>query len=202
MRNLLLATVATLTLAAAPALAESLLSGGAKVGGGGDVGVSADAGGSGAAAAAGTAVDADANTTIDTGAAADVATGAGETVDGAVDAGASTAVETAAGAESGVQGALEGAQLIGRTVIDANGEAVGEVSNAVLAADGSTVTQVIVEHGGFLGIGAREVAVDAAQVDTKADAEGAVHLRGMTAADLDLMTEFKAEASTRLLNPS
>jgi hypothetical protein len=72
----------------------------------------------------------------------------------------------------------------------------------VLTADAHTVSKVIVESGGFLGLGTREVAVDAASVDASAASEGTVQLRGLTGADLDAMAEFQADGSVRLLNPS
>jgi len=188
MRNLLLASVAALAFAAGPALADSLLSGaGVNVGGGA---VNVGTGGVG--------VQADTHTVVDAGA----ATNATGTVDNTLAVGASTATDAAAVAQTSAQSVIAAGQLIGKTVVDANGETVGEVSNAVLTADAHTVSKVIVESGGFLGLGTREVAVDAASVDASAASEGTVRLRGLTAADLDAMAEFQADGSVRLLNPS
>jgi sporulation protein YlmC with PRC-barrel domain len=234
MRTLLLASAAALALAATPALADSLLSGGGlKVGGG--AGVAAHVGGNagdlgtggvGAQADSHTAVDAGeatnastaatgavdsalgagASTAADADAAANAATGATGAVDGTLAAGASTTADAATelqnNAQSSAQSVFAAGQLIGKTVVDANGQTVGEVSNAVLATDAHAVTQIVISSGGFLGIGTREVAVDAASVDASAASEGTVQLRGLTEADLDAMAEFQADGSVRLLNPS
>jgi hypothetical protein len=72
----------------------------------------------------------------------------------------------------------------------------------VLTIDAHAVSKFIVASGGFLGIGAREVAVDAASVDASTASQGTVQLRNLTEADLDAMAEFQADGSVRLLNPS
>jgi sporulation protein YlmC with PRC-barrel domain len=211
MRNLLLASVAALTLAAGPALADSLLSGaGVKAGGGAgaDAGVAASVGGNGVdvGTGGGVGVQADTHTVVDAGAATNATSATTGTANSALAAGASTAVDAAADAQTNLQSSAQSvfaaSQLIGKTVIDANGAAVGEVSNAVLTTDEHAVTKIVVASGGFLGIGAREVAVDAASVDASAASQGTVQLRGLTEADLDAMAEFQADGSVRLLNPS
>jgi sporulation protein YlmC with PRC-barrel domain len=200
MRNLLLASAAALVFAAAPALADSLLSGGGvKVGADAHVGAGADGGGN--AVSAGTS--AATHTAVDAGAATDAT--ATSAVDNVLAAGAATATDGTADAQTNVQSAqsvLAAGQLIGKTVVDANGATVGEVSNAVLTIDAHAVSKFIVASGGFLGIGAREVAVDAASVDASTASQGTVQLRNLTEADLDAMAEFQADGSVRLLNPS
>lgn len=201
MRNLLLASMATLTLAAGPALADSLLSG---AGAGADAGVAADVGGTGVnvGTGGGAGVRADTRTVVDAGAATDATSAATGTVDDTLAAGASTAAGAESDVQSSAQSVAVATQLIGKTVVDANGATVGEVSNAVLATDAHAVSKVVVESGGFLGFGTREVAVDAASVDASAASEGTVQLRNLTGADLDAMAEFQADDSVRLLNPS
>jgi sporulation protein YlmC with PRC-barrel domain len=233
MRTLLLASAAALALAATPAVADSLLSGGGlNVGGG--AGAAAHVGGNAADVGTGIDTQADSHTTVDAGEAANVTTGAAGAVDSTLAAGASTAAnaDAAANAATGATGAVDGTlatgasttadtaadlqnnvqssaqsvfaagQLIGKTVLDANGQTVGEVSNAVLTTDAHAVSQIVISSGGFLGIGAREVAVDAASVDASAAGDGTVQLRNLTEADLDAMAEFQADGSVRLLNPS
>jgi sporulation protein YlmC with PRC-barrel domain len=209
MRNLLLASVAALALGAGPALADSLLSGGVKAGGsaGANAGAAANVGGTGVDVGTnGVGVQADTHTVVDAGAATNATSAATGAVDDTVAAGASTAVDAAAAAQTNVQSSAQSvmavSQLIGKTVVDANGATVGEVSNAVLTTDAHAVSQIVVASGGFLGIGAREVAVDAASVDTSAASEGTVQLRNLSGADLDAMAEFQADGSVRLLNPS
>jgi sporulation protein YlmC with PRC-barrel domain len=210
MRNLLLASVAVLAIGAGPALADSLLSGaGVKVGGdaGANAGVAANVGGNSVSAGtSGVDVQTDTHVVVDAGAATNATSAATGAVDDALTTGASTAVDAAATAQantqSSAQSVMAASQLIGKTVVDANGATVGEVSNAVLTTDAHAVSQIVVASGGFLGIGAREVAVDAASVDTSAASEGTVQLRNLTGADLDAMAEFQADGSVRLLNPS
>jgi sporulation protein YlmC with PRC-barrel domain len=217
MRTLLLASAAALALAASPALADSLLSGGAKVGA--DAGVGAHVGGSAAnVGTSGVGVQADGRTAVDAGAATGASAAATDTADSAP---ASSGVTNAATGVTGVvanppataadlqnsqqssaQSVFAAGQLIGKTVVDANGQTVGEVSNAVLTTDAHAVSQIVIASGGFLGIGAREVAVDAASVDASAASQGTVQLRGLTEADLNAMAEFQADGSVRLLNPS
>jgi len=210
MSNLLLASVAVLAFAASPVLAGSPLSGaGVKVGGAGaNAGVAADVAGNSVSAgtSGGVGLQADTHTTVDAGTATGASPAAAGAVGNAPGAGASTATDVAADAQTNVQSSAQSvfaaSQLIGKTVVDANGQTVGEVSNAVLTVDAHAVTKIVVASGGFLGIGTREVAVDAASVDTSAASRGTVQLRGLTEADLDAMAEFQADGTVRLLNPS
>jgi sporulation protein YlmC with PRC-barrel domain len=173
MRHLLLASVAMLTLAA-PALADSLQTG------------------------AGVGLDA----TVDTGVSANAEGVAPETPAAEATTLPDVAGNAAAEASSTVQGTAGAARLIGLDVVDANGESVGEVTNAVLAGNSRAVSQVVIRSGGLFGFGGREVAVDAADVDTSTAGEGTVKLHNLTAADLESMADFKADQSVRLLNPS
>jgi sporulation protein YlmC with PRC-barrel domain len=210
MRNLLLASAAALALAASPALADSLLSGGgikAGVGAGANVGAAATAGGNAVNVGTnGVGVQADTHAVVDAGAATDATAAPAGTVANTAAAGASSVANAAADAQTNLQSSAQtvfaASQLIGKTVVDANGETIGEVSNAVLTADAHAVSKIVVASGGFLGIGTREVAVDAASVDASAASQGTVQLRGLTGADLDAMAEFQADGSVRLLNPS
>lgn len=204
MRNLLLASAAALAFAASPALADSLLSGaGAKVGVG--AGVHARVGSNAVSAGTdGVGAQADTRATVDAGTAGDASPPATAGVDSGPAVGAATtaAVDAQDAVQSSAQSVFAASQLIGKTVLDANGQDVGEVSNAVLTTDAHAVSKIIVASGGFLGIGAREVAVDAESVDTSMASQGTVQLRNMTGADLDAMAEFRADGSVRLLNPS
>lgn len=65
--------------------------------------------------------------------------------------------------------------LTGAAVYDQNDESIGEISNLVLAADGQ-VQQVIVDVGGFLGIGEKPVAIDIAQMEIL-QADGGTDIR-------------------------
>jgi sporulation protein YlmC with PRC-barrel domain len=198
MRHLLLASIAMLTLAA-PALADSLQTGaGVGVNAGADVGAAANVGGN----SAGTSTDTGVDATVDTGVSADADAVAPETPAAESTTLPEVAGNAAADASGTVQGTVGAAQLIGLDVVDANGESVGEVSNAVLAGNTTAVSQVVIHSGGLFGFGGREVAIDAANVDTSTAGEGTVKLHNLTAADLEMMTDFKADQSVRLLDPS
>ena len=54
---------------------------------------------------------------------------------------------------------LTAEELTGTRVYGANDEDIGEVDELILSDDGSTVEKVVVDVGGFLGMGEREVAV-------------------------------------------
>jgi sporulation protein YlmC with PRC-barrel domain len=198
MRHLLLASIAMLTLAA-PALADSLQTGaGVGVNAGADVGAAANVGGN----SAGTSTDTGVDATVDTGVSADADAVAPETPAAESTTLPEVTGNAAADASGTVQGTVGAAQLIGLDVVDANGESVGEVSNAVLAGNTTAVSQVVIHSGGLFGFGGREVAIDAANVDTSTAGEGTVKLHNLTAADLEMMVDFKADQSVRLLNPS
>lgn len=67
-------------------------------------------------------------------------------------------------------GQLGAEELVGRDVIDPEGNDVGEVADLILGAD-QKITHVLVGVGGFLGIGERTVAIqlDELSVDTSND---------------------------------
>lgn len=54
---------------------------------------------------------------------------------------------------------LTAEKLTGTRVYGANDEDIGEIDELILSEDGSTVDKVVVDVGGFLGMGEREVAV-------------------------------------------
>ncbi len=54
---------------------------------------------------------------------------------------------------------LTAERLTGARVFTANDEDIGEIDELLLSEDGTTVEQVVVDVGGFLGIGEHEVAV-------------------------------------------
>jgi predicted outer membrane protein len=63
--------------------------------------------------------------------------------------------------------------LIGTTIYGANDESVGEVSELILSGSGSTgtVDAVVIDVGGFLGIGEKPVAIDFKDLQIMADAD-------------------------------
>lgn len=66
---------------------------------------------------------------------------------------------------------LTSEKLTGAKVNDATDASIGEVSNLVLSADGQ-VTQVIVDVGGFLGMGEKPIALPIADIDILRETDG------------------------------
>lgn len=78
--------------------------------------------------------------------------------------------------------------LLGATVVDATGEELGEVYDIVKGPDGSD--QLIVETGGFMGIGGRLVAVPLDTMTTDPDT-GLVTLSAMNAEEFATLDDYE-----------
>ncbi len=76
--------------------------------------------------------------------------------------------------EVGAEG-LSADNLIGTTVYGANDENVGDIEDVILSADGA-VDSVIINVGGFLGIGEKEVAVGMDNLQFLSDEDGDYYL--------------------------
>ncbi|MFN4273200.1 MAG: PRC-barrel domain-containing protein [Aliihoeflea sp.] len=72
-------------------------------------------------------------------------------------------------------GAISADDLIGTTVYGANEENVGSVGDVILSQDGN-VDAIIIDVGGFLGIGSKEVAVGMDNLEFMTDANGNMYL--------------------------
>lgn len=82
--------------------------------------------------------------------------------------------------------------LIGTTVYGAGDENVGTIGDVILSADGQ-VDAVTVDVGGFLGIGAKEVALDFDNLAFMRDGEGRTHLyTPLTREQLEAQPEYDA----------
>lgn len=71
-------------------------------------------------------------------------------------------------------GPLAGAtaeEVIGRDVVDINGASVGEVDDLLMGTDGQ-ITHVMVDAGGFLGLGSRTVALELAALTAQEGEDG------------------------------
>ncbi|MBC7137482.1 MAG: PRC-barrel domain-containing protein [Defluviimonas sp.] len=88
---------------------------------------------------------------------------------------------------------LTAEQLQGAAVYDANDERVGDISELVLAEDG-TISKAVVDIGGFLGIGAKPVALNFDQLQITSENEDGsdirVHLMA-TEEELEAMPEYE-----------
>lgn len=96
----------------------------------------------------------------------DAAMGTDETETSAIDRSTLTDVE-----ETG----LSADELIGTTVYGANDENVGSISDVILTGD-NAADAVIIDVGGFLGIGSKSVAVDMDNLAFLSDADGNYYL--------------------------
>jgi multidrug efflux pump subunit AcrA (membrane-fusion protein) len=95
----------------------------------------------------------------------------------------------AAGAEDLTADRLEGA-----AVYDANDERVGEVGEILLSADGQ-VQQLVIDVGGFLGLGEKPVALEMASLDILRQSEGEeirVYV-SQTEEELEAMERYEAQ---------
>ena len=72
-------------------------------------------------------------------------------------------------------GELKAEELIGTTVYGANDENIGEISDIVLSQDGK-VDAVVIDVGGFLGMGEKPVAVGFDKLAFMADKDGKKYL--------------------------
>lgn len=80
--------------------------------------------------------------------------------------------------------------LIGTTVYGAGDENVGSIADVILSSDGQ-VDAVTVDVGGFLGIGAKEVAVDLDNLAFMRDGDGDLHLyTSLTKEQLEAQPEY------------
>ena len=95
-------------------------------------------------------------------------------VDGETDGMETGAVDrtTLAGVD---MGAISATTLIGTTVYGANEENVGSVNDIILS-DGGDVEAVIVDVGGFLGLGAKEVAIGMDNLEFMSDGDASMYL--------------------------
>jgi sporulation protein YlmC with PRC-barrel domain len=86
---------------------------------------------------------------------------------GAIDRSSLNAVE---------MGQVRTEDFVGTTVYGANDENVGEVGDVIMSTDGKTVDAVILDVGGFLGMGEKEVALGLDNLTFMADADGEMYV--------------------------
>ncbi|WP_041528690.1 PRC-barrel domain-containing protein [Pelagibacterium halotolerans] len=85
-------------------------------------------------------------------------------------------------------------ELTGTAVYGSGDEEIGSIGDILLSEDG-TVDAVIIDFGGFLGIGTKPVAVDFENLTFLRDENGGLVLRTtLTAEDLEAAPEYNEEA--------
>ena len=112
-----------------------------------------------------------------------------------------TAGETGSTAEIHVEGYETQAtadvtveEITGSRVYDARNEWVGEIGELVMADNGTDIGEVVVDVGGFLGIGEKPVALDIEDLTIKSETDGddlRVYL-DKTKEELEAMPEYEA----------
>ncbi|QIB34444.1 PRC-barrel domain-containing protein [Ancylobacter pratisalsi] len=83
-----------------------------------------------------------------------------------------------------------GSELIGTEVVTSTDENLGEISDLVMERDGSVIAAVI-DVGGFLGIGAKPVAVSFESLTPTPTDDGQKIVVAMTKEELNAAPEFK-----------
>jgi sporulation protein YlmC with PRC-barrel domain len=73
-------------------------------------------------------------------------------------------------------GQIRSEDFVGTTVYGANDENVGEVGDVIMSADGGQIDAVILDVGGFLGIGEKEVALGLDNLTFLSDADGDLYV--------------------------
>lgn len=91
--------------------------------------------------------------------------------------------------------------LVGRTVVGADGKDLGEVKDVILNARNGNAEKLVIASGGFLGIGEKNIAVD---VDDAEMLTGnrQVQVRNLTQAQVDQMAEYNYDKDTLSLTRS
>lgn len=89
-----------------------------------------------------------------------------------------------------VAGGMSADELLGKDVVDADGESVGEVTDLIIGDDG-TVQQAVVSYGGMLGFNEKTSAVDLDDV-TLDGPDGDVKL-SITRAQVDELPDYERD---------
>lgn len=89
---------------------------------------------------------------------------------------------------------LEAERIVGMDVVNAEGKEVGEIKDLVL--DRQQVAHAVISVGGFLGIGAKDVAVPFEQLRVGPD--NVTLMSNSTQAELKQMPEYKKDSYTRI----
>lgn len=79
-------------------------------------------------------------------------------------------------------------QLLGRDVINEQNEEIGDIDDFIIGRD--QVLFVVLEVGGFLGLGARLVALPATSIDMET-VKGKIRIKNASRSQLQKMPEFK-----------
>ncbi|UEM06841.1 PRC-barrel domain-containing protein (plasmid) [Skermanella rosea] len=103
-----------------------------------------------------------------------------------------TAGTTGTGTGTGTVTAISVDDMMGKTVRGSDGESLGSVEDVIIDPQSGEARQLVISSGGFLGIGAKQIAVDMTTADlTRQDDD--LLLPNMTQADVEALPEFEME---------
>ena len=94
--------------------------------------------------------------------------------------------------------AVSADDMIGRSVQGSDGKPLGKVKDAIVDAQSGKIQKLVIASGGFLGIGAKNVAVDFDQVEIRP--EGGMVAKGLTQGDIDKMPKYDVASDTKPLD--
>lgn len=95
-------------------------------------------------------------------------------------------------------GAYSADDLIDATVVGIDGESIADVGDLVIDSD-NNVVDVLVNVGGFLGLGEKVVALDVEQLDITHDEDGDTTIvTNLTRDELEAMADYEANPDYRL----
>ncbi|MCW2246788.1 sporulation protein YlmC with PRC-barrel domain [Azospirillum fermentarium] len=90
-------------------------------------------------------------------------------------------------------------KMLGKSVVGQDGNNIGEVEDVILDPTSGQARQLVISSGGFLGIGAKQIAVDFNQAKWNQDTDK-IQLSGLTREDVRNMAEFEYSDSMTSLN--
>ena len=98
------------------------------------------------------------------------------------------------GATGSAASAASAEGLMGKNVVGSDGEKLGSVEDVIVDPASGEAKQLVISSGGFLGVGAKQIAVDFSQAQVGMDDDGddpEIKLNGITQADVEGMPEFE-----------
>jgi sporulation protein YlmC with PRC-barrel domain len=97
------------------------------------------------------------------------------------------------GATGSAVNAASAKGLMGKNVVGKDGKKLGSVEDVIVDPASGEAKQLVLSSGGFLGIGAKQIAVDFSQAQVGMDDgdEPEIKLNNMTQADVEGMPEFQ-----------
>ena len=93
---------------------------------------------------------------------------------------------------TGMTTAVSVDEMMGKTVRGSDGESIGSVEDVIIDPQSGEARHLVISSGGFLGIGAKQIAVDMTTAElTRQDDD--LLLPNMTQADVEALPEFEME---------